>query len=479
MDQVGWTMQAVPNVQRKMTRQNPAFGNAIGAVMQALGKAMASSGAMLRKSIERQVKASTPGLPGTPANDRRGDRPVQPIGGVGFPTDFPGLSSVPNLTRRIIGKPDFVDRWIDTLINAATTSLRLARQLTARKKIRDSRQELSQAFAKQGDYAKAYDYFRQYTAYKDSLTAKTTTRRLAALEYKQNLLSKEAQINRLTKDRLLGEQESNRQGQYVFLLVGGMAALGAFLVVVSRNNRAKQRANQRLNEQKETLQQTLEELKTTQNQLVQSEKMASLGELTAGIAHEIQNPLNFVNNFSDVSTELVAELVEHRQQPNRDPGLEDELLTDVLQNLQKINQHGNRASAIVKGMLEHSRASTGRKVSTDLNALTDEYLRLAYHGVRAKDKDGSTGRFDTTLITDFDPAVGQVMVIPQDVGRVLLNLFNNAFYAVGQRQQSVDSDYRPEVRVQTKREAGQVIISVRDNGTGIPDRINQMIVATR
>ena len=474
IDEVSWAMQQVPSIQRKMPRsaQYGPFSEATGAIMRTLGKAMVTSGAEMQESVHNRGRMKLPMPPNEiPIPDkRRADKPVFPIEGVNFPAEFPGATGDLNLARRILLKPGYVDRWIDTLISAATTNPQLARQLTTRKKIRDSSQALSRAFAKEGNYAKAYDYFLQYTAYKDSLTAEATTRRLASLEYRQNLLRKEAQIKLLTKDRQLSDQESNRQRQYVFMLIGGVLLLGAFLVGLSRNNRAKHRANQRLNEQKETLQQTLEELKTTQNQLIQSEKMASLGELTAGIAHEIQNPLNFVNNFADISTELLTELVEHRQQPDSDPALEDELLTDVLQNLRKINQHGNRASSIVRGMLEHSRSSSGTKEPTNLNALTDEYARLAYHGIRAKDK-----TIEATLTTEFDPAIGQVAVVPQDVGRVLLNLFNNAFYAVGQRQQEGDPAYQGEVRVHTKRENGQISITIRDNGTGIPDAVKQKI----
>ena len=218
--------------------------------------------------------------------------------------------------------------------------------------------------------------------------------------------------------------------------------------------------------QKEELEQTLVELKATQNQLVHSEKMASLGELTAGIAHEIQNPLNFVNNFSEVSVELLDELADEQQKPDRDAELEAELLTDLRQNLQKISQHGGRASSIVRGMLQHSRASTGQREATDVNALADEYLRLAYHGLRAKDK-----TFNAQFSTDLDPDLGMVTVVPQDMGRVLLNLITNAFYAVRQRQRErpSETEYQPIVRVQTRCQNGHAEIRVIDNGTGIPE----------
>ncbi|UOG75766.1 ATP-binding protein [Hymenobacter tibetensis] len=225
-----------------------------------------------------------------------------------------------------------------------------------------------------------------------------------------------------------------------------------------------------LTQQAEELRYTLTELKTTQAQLIQAEKMASLGELTAGIAHEIQNPLNFVNNFSEVSSELLQELEEEQQKPNRDTELESELLADLKQNLQKISHHGHRASSIVRGMLEHSRASTGERQLTDLNALCDEYLRLAYHGLRAKDK-----TFNATLDTHFDPTLGPVNVISQDVGRVLLNLLTNAFYAVQQRQKRQEPGYKPTVVVSTNNRAGCTEIRVRDNGMGIPENVKQKI----
>jgi two-component system NtrC family sensor kinase len=237
-----------------------------------------------------------------------------------------------------------------------------------------------------------------------------------------------------------------------------------------------------LTQQKEELQHALEHLKATQEQLIQSEKLASLGELTAGIAHEIQNPLNFVNNFSEVSAELVAELKEERARAKeeRDEELEEELLSDIIQNLQKINHHGKRAASIVTGMLQHSRVSTGKKERTDLNNLADEYLRLSYHGLRAKDKS-----FNAQIVTDFDPNIPKTEVIPQDLGRVLLNLINNAFYAVQKKKQEMSesqqttlptsSNYEPTVWVSTKKVDDEIHISVRDNGTGIPEEVQSKI----
>ena len=199
--------------------------------------------------------------------------------------------------------------------------------------------------------------------------------------------------------------------------------------------------------------------------------MASLGELTAGIAHEIQNPLNFVNNFSEVSIELLDELEAEQAKATRDLDLEAELLVDLKQNLQKINHHGSRASSIVKGMLQHSRASSGQREPTDLNALADEYLRLAYHGLRAKDKS-----FNAQLSTDFDASLGNISVVPQDIGRVLLNLFTNAFYAVQQRQKKQEEPaYQPTVTLSTRCVNSEAIITVSDNGIGIPEDLQQKI----
>ncbi|OIN58462.1 two-component sensor histidine kinase [Arsenicibacter rosenii] len=230
------------------------------------------------------------------------------------------------------------------------------------------------------------------------------------------------------------------------------------------------------------LNESIETLKATQDQLVQKEKMASLGELTAGIAHEIQNPLNFVNNFSEVSADLVAEIEDERQRPadDRDEGLVDEILGDLRQNLEKITHHGKRASSIVKGMLEHSRTSSGEKQPTDLNALSDEYLRLAYHGYRAAHK-----TFNCQLVTDFDPALPPVNLATQDIGRVVLNLLNNAFYALDQKQQTAPKGFQPTVWLSTSggmsggsaagRSAtnapGFVTLVIRDNGPGIPEDI--------
>ena len=212
------------------------------------------------------------------------------------------------------------------------------------------------------------------------------------------------------------------------------------------------------------LEQAHETLKATQAQLIQSEKMASLGALTAGIAHEIQNPLNFVNNFSEVNNELIRDLLNEMNKENYNEV--KAIVNDIKGNEEKIKHHGMRADAIVKSMLEHSRSGSGQKEPTDINKLADEYLRLSYHGMRAKDKS-----FSAEIKIDLDKNVGKTDVIPQDISRVLLNLFNNAFYAVSEKKKTAEKNYQPTVSVQTKKLPGSIQIIVRDNARGIPQKI--------
>jgi two-component system, NtrC family, sensor kinase len=214
---------------------------------------------------------------------------------------------------------------------------------------------------------------------------------------------------------------------------------------------------------KAQVEQTLERLKSMQSQLIQSEKMASLGELTAGIAHEIQNPLNFVNNFSEVNSELIKEMKREIDKGN----LEDvkTIAINIYENEQKILHHGKRADVIVKGMLQHSRQTSGTKEPTDINALADEYLRLSYPGMRAKDKE-----FNAIIKTDFDTSIRRVNIIPQDKGSVLLNLYN-AFYAVSEKKKQQPKDYEPTVSVSSKKIGDIVILTVKDNGNGIQQQV--------
>jgi signal transduction histidine kinase len=219
-----------------------------------------------------------------------------------------------------------------------------------------------------------------------------------------------------------------------------------------------------LQKEKKRAEEALTELRATQTQLIQSEKMASLGELTAGIAHEIQNPLNFVTNFSELSNELIDEMSDALAKGNQAEAMT--IAENVKQNLEKINHHGKRADAIVKGMLQHSRTSTGQKELTDINVLVDEYIRLCYHGLRAKDK-----TFNASIKTDFDYSIQKINIIPQDIGRVILNCLTNAFYAVSDKNKLNIKGYEATVSISTKKVDDQVLIIVEDNGNGIPPKV--------
>ncbi len=258
---------------------------------------------------------------------------------------------------------------------------------------------------------------------------------------------------------------------WAFILYAIIFGTAAWMVAGYRSRMLKK--ENRILEEKVThrtaqLNKSLEELKTTQSQLVQSEKMASLGELTAGIAHEIQNPLNFVNNFSEVSFELLEEMKTELNNNNREDAIA--IADDVKTNLEKVIHHGKRADAIVKGMLQHSRGNTGIKEPTDINAMADEYLRLSYQGLRAKDKS-----FNTHFNTDCDPSIGKINIIPQDIGRVLLNIYNNAFYAVYEKQKALQNGFKPQVNVSTRKKMSVVEITVKDNGNGIPEKVLEKV----
>ena len=354
----------------------------------------------------------------------------------------------------------------DSSIFYAQKALAEARTIHFLKGILAASQLLSQVYAGSNE-AESFRYYKIAMTAKDSLFSTEKVRQIQNLGF----LEQQRQQN-LEAAQLEYQNKVKLYGLLAALVVFSLLALSLY-----RNNRTKQKANKLLKRQKEEIavqrtkaEDTLTELKATQIQLIQKEKMASLGELTAGIAHEIQNPLNFVNNFSEVSAELVGELREEEAKANRDPELIGGLFEDLTQNLEKITLHGQRASNIVRGMLEHSRTSTGEKQPTDLNALVEEYLHLAYHGLRAKDN-----TFHVELKTDFDSGLGSVNVVPQELGRVLLNLFNNAFYAVQQRASQGEAGYQPTVSVSTKHQNGRVEIRVQDNGTGIPDAAKQKI----
>ncbi|OSZ73889.1 two-component sensor histidine kinase [Chitinophagaceae bacterium IBVUCB2] len=271
--------------------------------------------------------------------------------------------------------------------------------------------------------------------------------------------------NDMQRQKELAAEKAAFQNRMILYFLGAAAIflMGLALIFWRTKNREKIAKNL-LQQQKDKLELTLYKLKSTQSQLIQSEKMASLGELTAGIAHEIQNPLNFVNNFSEVNKELVDELQQELKAGKIDEAIE--ISNDIKVNEEKINHHGKRADAIVKGMLQHSSNGSGKKEPTNINALADEYLSLAYHGLRAKDKS-----FNATMKTDFDESIGNVNTVPQDIGRVILNLITNAFYVVDEKKKDRAENYEPTVSVSTKKYNGIVEIKISDNGNGIPQKI--------
>ena len=313
------------------------------------------------------------------------------------------------------------------------------------------------------DYKKSLYYYKAQSAAKDTLNNGQVAKQF--LEVTAAEKRKQEEFNKATA--------AYQQKVRFYSTIGILSVVAVITLILFIAYRKQQKANRLLKTEKMRVEETLEKLRSTQTQLIQSEKMASLGELTAGIAHEIQNPLNFVNNFSDVNREMLEELKAESEKPKaeRDEQLEIELINDLIENEQKINHHGKRADAIVKGMLQHSRSSSGQKEPTDLNGLADEYLRLAYHGLRAKDKN-----FNADLVTNFDEKLPKINVIPQDIGRVLLNVINNAFYATQQRVKTAEPDYKPKIELVTRQQDGLVLISVKDNGTGIPENIREKIM---
>jgi signal transduction histidine kinase len=315
------------------------------------------------------------------------------------------------------------------------------------KNLLESIVNLADIYKMNGNKDSALKYVELSYALRDSIFSRDKDREIQNISFNEKLKQQE----------LVSSQLKYKNKVQLYTLVSGIFILLLIAAILWRNNRHKQKA-------KAEIEKAYAGLKSTQAQLIQSEKMASLGELTAGIAHEIQNPLNFVNNFSEVNEELLKELKTEADKGN----LEEVkgIANDIIFNSEKINHHGKRADAIVKGMLQHSRTSSGQKEPTDINALADEYLRLAYHGLRAKDK-----TFNATMKTDFDNTIGKINIIPQDIGRVILNLINNAFYAVDEKKRQIGDGYESIISVSTKKNNGKVEIRVADNGNGIPQKV--------
>ena len=354
---------------------------------------------------------------------------------------------------------------LDAYKNAEAT----ANKINLKRELRDAYHGLALTYAALKDFSQAFTYQTLFTNIKDTLFNLDVAQKVNNLQTNFDIQKKQGQIDILTRDQSLQKLEISRQkfvrNTFAFSLVFVFIIM---FILYKLYRKVKRRTIQ--------LRRSLEELKSAQTQLIQSEKMASLGELTVGIAHEIQNPLNFVNNFSEVNTELVEEMREEIKKGNIE---EVNAISDAIRdNQQKITHHGKRADAIVKNMLQHSRVNKGESELVDINALADEYLRLSYQGFRSKDKSlpGGQAAFNATIQTNFDSKIGKTSIIPQDIGRVFLNFFNNAFYAMNEKKKQSAGEYTPIISVSTKKLTDKshnyrVEIRVKDNGVGIPREI--------
>ena len=388
---------------------------------------------------------------------------------------------------------------LDKMFEELNKEIEKAKSIGDINKVRGRYYDLSKLDSFRGNYRGAYEHYKLYSLYRDSLQKKETEKKelQARMQYE---FDKKQAIAKAEQEKKDAEEKRIKNLQY--FTIAGLAMLVLVIMIIAliqwKNNNQRKKANTLLQSQKEKVESALSELKSAQAQLIHSEKMASLGELTAGIAHEIQNPLNFVNNFSEVSHELVDEMKTELATGNLQPV--SHLADDIKANLEKVIHHGKRADAIVKGMIQHTRITAGQKEPTDINALAEEYLRLSYHGMRAKEKE-----FNAIMKTDFDDTIGKINIVPQDVGRVLLNLYNNAFYAVAEKAKNPEGfrnprgftqleahspqleansgRYVPTVTVVTKKLGGKILISVKDNGRGIPpnvvDKIFQPFFTTK
>ncbi|MEO6289261.1 MAG: tetratricopeptide repeat protein [Ginsengibacter sp.] len=339
----------------------------------------------------------------------------------------------------------------------------------------DAANILAQLYKANKQYKEAIQFFELAHSISDSVSGENYQRKLAFTASKNEIENEQARVKLLSAEHGLQAQKLEQEQFLKKLILGVFAAAVYLSVVIIRNINGKRKKIQSQKDhieiQSAKVENAYEELKSTQAQLIQKEKMASLGELTAGIAHEIQNPLNFVNNFSQVNRELILEMNQELREGNNDEAIT--IGKTIEENEEKIFHHGNRADAIVKGMLQHSKTSLGQEEATNINKLADEYLRLAYHGFMAKDKSFSENMplANATVKTDFDDSIDSINIIPQDIGRVLLNMYNNAFYAVAEKEKLQPEGYEPTVSVSTKKLKDKVEISIQDNGNGIQQHI--------
>ncbi|MFD2200559.1 tetratricopeptide repeat protein [Shivajiella indica] len=402
------------------------------------------------------------------------------------------------LTQSLIGLAKTLKRQgqFQPAIRTLERAKVLAEEIDAKPELKDAYEGLSELFALVGDFKTAYNNEINAKSVKEEIAKSSTDDMIRKLQFEFELSQKEAEIELLQKDTELKNAAVFNQRIIIFTSLGGLLLFIIISIFLFRNNLNKQKANKLLQTQKEEIHAqrekvefALNQLKSTQAQLIQSEKMASLGELTAGIAHEIKNPLNFVNNFSEVSYDLLLEIQELRNKKqsltqtngyvkSEEDELEDELLNDIKTNLEKITRHGRRADGIVQGMLEHSKFNMGDKESTDLNKLSNEFLNLTHHGFKVKNKG-----CEIKLITEFDSSLPKVDVVRQEIGRVFLNIFNNAFYVLkdlSAKKSRSNEDYQPTLTLTTSgyttlKGGKGVKISIADNGPGIPDSIKDKI----
>ena len=369
-------------------------------------------------------------------------------------SDYTNLCNIHGFISRVYG----AQNQVDSSVKNADLAIYYGKKINNRLGLLRIYEFLSSYYDKK-DPAKALNYLKEYNAVRESLYG---TKNMQAM---QHLVVAEAQ----RQQEIIEVEKAYQNKIKMYALLGGLIVLLLVAALFYRNSVNQKKSRVLLQQQKNELEQSLRQLRTTQTQLVQAEKMASLGELTAGIAHEIQNPLNFVNNFAEVNNELIDELKKEIEPAGIISA--NELIEDIKANSEKINHHGKRADAIVKNMLQHSRKTSGQKELTDINALCDEYLRLSYHGLRAKDKS-----FNADFETKFDTTLAPINVVPKDIGRVILNLINNAFYAVNERQKKEqNSGYKPLVTLTTSKQGDQVVIEVADNGTGMTEQVKEKI----